>query len=108
MARWPEFSSNGFEPISDFFEGFFPTDAREPAFALRSNAALRVEKPFGRVLALEIAGDLAAEETPCDGMAWIATEAAAFAVLDVDQQTASVGAIERADGLADFGRQREL
>src|SRR5207245_6954966 len=38
----------------------------------------------------------------------IAAQTAALAVLDVNQQRAAIRAIERADGMADFGRQVEI
>ena len=81
-----ELSGDGFQSRGDFFERFFPGDAREAAFALWSDAALRIQQAVGRVFAFEIASDLAAEKAARDGMLGIATQAAAFAVLDVDQE----------------------
>ncbi len=103
-----EFGGDGLQARGDFVESFVPRDARKAAFAFRADAALRVEQAAGRVLALEIAGDFSAQESAGDGMIGIAAQAAAAAVFDVDQQTASVGAIERADGMANFGGQVEI
>ena len=75
---------------------------------LAPDAPLRIEQAVGRVFALQIAGDFAAQKSARDGMLGIAAQAGAFAVLDVDQQGAGVGTIERADGMADVGRQAKI
>jgi hypothetical protein len=56
------------------------------------------------ILTLEIAGDFAAQETASDGMIGVAAELRAYAVFDVDQQTAAVGAVERANAGSNFCR----
>ena len=75
----------------------------EAAFAFCAGAPQRMEQAGGRVFALEIARDFAAEKSAGDGVGGIAAElAAAACFVDVDQEGTGVRAIERADGMACF------
>jgi hypothetical protein len=91
------------KPFRDFLERRVPGDAFEPAFSLGANPAQRIEQAFGVILAFEVAGHLAAEETPCDGMMGIALQFQSAAVLDRDHHRAGVGAIQRTGGKKFFG-----
>ena len=68
----------------------------------RADAFLRIEQAVRRVLTIEIAGDFAAEKSARHGVIGIPTQAAALTVFDVDQQTAGVGTIERANRMANL------
>jgi len=61
-----------------------------------------LEQAIGRVLTLEVACDFAAEKAARHRVMGIPAQPAALAVLDVDQQTAGVGTIERANGIANL------
>ena len=57
------------------------------------------------ILAFEITRDLAAEKSARDRMRRVAAQLRAMAVLDIDEQRAGVGAIERTHGVAGFGHR---
>src|SRR5262249_55459422 len=89
---------DGFEAIGDGANGFVPGDPLEPALALPAGALHRVEQPVAVVYAIEVVGDLLAEESSSEGVIGVATKLDRPAVLDGDDQPAGVRAVVRADG----------
>ena len=67
-----------------------------------------MEQARGRVFALEIARDFAAEEAAGDGVDRVAAELDAAAIFDGDEQGTAVRTVECADGTADFGHLMRL
>src|SRR5579859_638784 len=78
------------------------------AFAFGAHAPKRIEQPFGRIFAFQIAGDFAAQKSARYRMLGIAAKPGALAIFDVDEEGASVRAIERAYGMADLGGQAKI
>ena len=97
---------DGGQAARDGVERFIPGDAREAAFAFGAGALLRIEQAVGRIFALQILRDFAAQEPARDGMGGVAAQAGGAAVFHVDQQGAGVGAIERADGVPNLHTSR--
>ena len=101
----PNSVADGEQAVGDGIERFVPGDAFEAAFALGADAPLRIEQAIGVILALEIPGDFAAEKSARDRMRRVATQLRAASVIDINEQRAGVGAIERAHGVAGFGHR---
>ncbi len=94
------------EPIGDCIQRLIPGDAlealglapgRQRALGDAGAAAHGIEQPIGRVDAIEIASDLAAEESAGDGVVRVAGDLLRASVgIHTDQDGAGVRAIERA------------
>ena len=89
----------GFVP-GDALEGFMLATLRERAFFDSGTAAHGIEQAVGRIDAVEVFGNLTAEESAGNGVAGVALKArrtAAF--VDGDQQAAGVRAVVRTDSM---------
>ena len=72
---WPVFGGRDLlEPAGDFADGVGPGDALELPVPLLAGAAQGVEQTLGVVDAIEIAGDLLAQEAAREGMVAVAAE----------------------------------
>lgn len=97
-------SRDALELAGNFVERFLPGDAGEATLAFRADALLRVEEPFGGVLAIEVARDLAAEETAGNRVLRVAAKSRPVSRFDVDQERAGIRAVQCTDGMARFGQ----
>ena len=99
------FGGDVFEVGGDGCDGLGPGDAFELAAAFGASASERVEEAGGVVFAFEVFGDFAAEEALGDGVVWVAFEFGGVAGLgiDLDEERAGIGTIERADGMEPGG-----
>ena len=108
-----EVGGDAAELRSDFVEGMVPGDALEGlGFAALSElplgyagpAAHRVKEAVGRVDAVEILGDLAAEEAARDGVGGISLnfDGATGELVDGDENAAGVRAVVRTDCVDHF------
>ncbi len=94
--------SDGAQAAGDGVESFIPGDALELAGTLGADSLLRIKQAVGGILALQVAGDFAAQEAAGNGMIWVSTQPGTFSVIYIDEQRAAVGAIEGADGVSHF------
>src|SRR5437879_4735203 len=90
------------QTAGDGVESFVPGNALKFSFAFSTNSFLRIEQTVRGVLALQVAGDLAAEKSLGDRMIWVSTQPGAFSVIYIDEERAAVGAIEGTDGGSHF------
>jgi len=104
------FGGDLFEIRGDGVEGGVPGDGFELAGALRAGATEGCEEARGVVDAIEVVGDLGAEEALGDGVVGIALDfcCAVGGGVDGDENGAGVGAVESAGGKAMDGGWRQL
>ena len=85
-----------FSRVGDLVERLVPRDrARSCPLPLGPTRRSGVQQPVGVIRALEVAGDLRAEEAARERMVRIAGDADRAAVLDRDEHRAGVGAVVR-------------
>src|SRR5581483_249552 len=94
------------KPCRDRIERLIPRDPLKPSFTLFAHTLLWIEHPVGRIFALQILRDLAAQKSSRHRMIGIAAQPAALAVIDVDQERTGIGTIARADGVSNLHRGR--